>query len=685
MIYSKLHRIGGEKGRVETFVVALFLIFILGSIASLLLRRSRWHDRAAYISSLLGTMLALILSLNALIGGAGGSFSLWEIAPGLVLQYRLDSLSSFFLLILSLVGMALSIYGLGYGKEYADKGKGTLMGAEWNLFFLSMLLVLLAADAFTFLFAWEAMSLISFLLVMTDHDREPVRKAGYLYVAMTHLGTLFLFLAFFLLYKELGDFSFLMWEKLGPTLDGGLRSILFLLLLIGFGTKGGLMPLHIWLPRAHPVAPSHVSALLSAVMLKMAAYGMVRFFFGVLGEVSPWWGALLLWIGGASAFIGILYGVVENELKRFLAYSSSENMGLIVMGIGASLLFRTNGNELFSSFALMAALFHGLNHALFKGVLFMGAGSVLCATHTQNSNRLGGLIHRMPHTAFLFLLGGVALAAFPPLNGFMSEWMLYQSLLQISFSAPSFWQGGLGILAAVLLGMAGALAAGGVVKHFGTAFLAVPRTEEAAKAEEAPLSMRLGMAFLTLFLILFGLFPGIATGLIGRVIQSIGFKTGAVFPLLLVVPETETEIFLSPLLFPFLIFLFIGGAWALLRWKLGATKVSEGETWNCGTPYTPSMGYTATSASHPLLLMFRPFFRLERRVEMRGEYAYFPKGIAHRIDAHTLFEQFLYKPLLQFVLFLSRQIRRIQNGNLQSYLLYMIVTLILLLLWAQRG
>lgn len=667
----------------ESLIVVLFLIFLAGSVVPLLWRRGIWGDQAAYFSSLIGSSVGLIVALSTMLGGGMERLALWEMAPGFMLRFQLDPLSAFFLFILSLVGIGVSIYALAYGKEYSRQGKGVLVGFSWNLFFLTMILVLLAADAFSFLFFWEAMSLISFLLVMTEHEVERVRKAGFLYIAMTHLGSLFLFLSFLILYWLTGSYLFSDWGEMVPKLGEGLRSFLFIALLIGFGTKAGLMPFHIWLPKAHPVAPSHVSAMMSAVMLKVAVYGMIRFFIEVLGEPTAWWGGVLLGIGLLSAFLGSLYGAAQNEMKSFLAYSSSENMGLIAIGIGAALLFQANENPFLASFTLGAALFHSLNHALFKGVLFMGAGSVLYATHTSNGNLLGGLIHRMPQTAVLFLIGGVAMAAFPPLNGFISEWMLFQSLIHLSFASPSVWQGMVGILAAVFLGMIGALVAGGVVKHFGAAFLAVPRTEAAEHAKEVPLSMRLGMGMFAFFLFLFGLFPGIALSLIQGVILSIGLKRIYFQALSIRMPQGETSIL--PSLILLLLVLILGASIVVLRSRLGKERVDFGKTWNCGTPYRPSMAYTATSISHPLLMMFRSIVPLERKVSVRGEYAYFPKRISYRIEVHSIFERILYRPVWTVVLFLSEQIRRIQNGSLQTYLLYMVVTLILLMLWAQRG
>lgn len=665
-------------------VAILLLLFIAGSLLSLGGGGpTKWQRMDGYLSSAAGSFTGIILSIAVLMNNVDFTFSLWEVAPGLALHLRLDSLSAFFLLILSLVGLALSVYGIGYGREYEEKGKGKWVGGFWNLFFLTMIMVFLAEDAFTFLFFWEAMSLVSFLLVMTEHEKEQVRKAGFLYVGMTHLGTFFLFVVFLLFYQKTGSLMFADWEgqmsRFGPIET----PLLFLFLLIGFGTKAGLIPLHVWLPRAHPAAPSHVSAMMSGVMLKVAIYGMVRFFIQILGGAPAWMGYLLLSVGAVSALIGILYGTAENEMKRFLAYSSSENMGIIVMGMGAALLFQAGGNEALFSFALAAALFHTVSHALFKGVLFMGAGSVLFATHTQNGNLLGGLIHRMPQTAFLFLVGGLAMAAFPPLSGFIGEWMLYQSLFSLSAHAPSVWQGLIGILSAVILGMTGVLAAGGVVKHFGAGFLGSARTKAAEEAREVPLPMRIGMGLLAAFLVFFGIFPTLLLGLIHPVLAGLGMKAAFASPFVITAGEEGGS--LVPLLLPFLLALLLAGAYFYINHRFGKLRIRKGGTWNCGTPYQPAMSYTATSISHPLLLMFRPLFRVKREVAARGEYAYFPKALIVEVKTHALFETYLYRPLLQGVLFFSRLVRRVQNGSLQAYLLYMVITLILLMLWAQRG
>jgi hydrogenase-4 component B len=567
--------------------------------------------------------------------------------------------------------------------EYYGKKNVGLLGAGLNLFVLSMAAVVTVDNGLTFLLAWELMSFVSFLLVMLEHEKEDVRRAGFVYVVMTHGGTVFIILAFLTLFVSTGSLQFGAFESAGPQLADWRKSLIFLLAFVGFGTKAGIIPLHIWLPRAHPAAPSHVSALMSAVMIKTAVYGLLRVCYDFLGGGPAWWGAALLATGVVTAVIGILYGLAENDMKRFLAYSSVENMGVILMGIGSSLLFFSYGHRLLGALALTAALFHALNHAIFKGLLFMGAGSVLYATHTKDLSRLGGLIRRMPWTASLFLIGGLALSALPPLNGFMSEWATFRSLMHLAFDMENPWWNVIGGVAAAALGLTGAMVAGAMVKHFGVAFLAMPRTPQAEHAREVPLTMRLGMAILAAGAFLFGVWPGLAIGLtepfVGKhlAVQMTG-EAMLRIPFADRPAESLSLAAVGVALAAVMSLTFI-----LLRLWVGKSDNRVDETWNCGTPLQPSMEYTGTSFSHPVLVIFRWLYRPQRTVVADGGHPYFPTRVRHRLHVHAVIEAKLYRPLMQWAVKLSQRIRTIQSGNLQSYLAYMIITLIVLLIWVR--
>jgi len=380
--------------------------------------------------------------------------------------------------------------------------------------------VVTAKNIFYFLIFWELMSITSYFLVVYEHEKPAARKAGLIYFVMTHIGTAFITAAFILLYVHSGSFHFDSFGANASPLNFAWKNAIFLCALIGFGTKAGIIPLHIWLPEAHPQAPSHVSALMSGVMIKTAIYGLLRFLFNFLGTPFPWWGSLILVFAALSTLLGVLYALMEHDLKRLLAFHSIENIGIILLGIGMAVLFNAANQPVFASFALMAALYHTMNHAAFKGLLFLGAGAVISKAHTGNMEELGGLIKKMPWTAVCFLIGAVAISALPPLNGFVSEWLTFVSLLM------GFKNGSAGIslltpVLAGLLGFASALVATCFVKVFGITFLGTARSEHARQSSEVDLSMKLGMGMLAACCIIFALSAPVITFLLGKVTQAL--------------------------------------------------------------------------------------------------------------------------------------------------------------------
>jgi formate hydrogenlyase subunit 3/multisubunit Na+/H+ antiporter MnhD subunit len=376
----------------------------------------------------------------------------------------------------------------------------------FNALLLATTLVFMADNIWLFLIAWEIMALTAYCLVSFEHEKPETREAGVLYFIMSHIDAGCIILGFLLLFQASGDYSFDSLHALGPKMSPGKRDAAFVLFLLGFGIKAGIVPLHIWLPAAHPVAPSNVSALMSSVLIKTGIYGLTRVCFEFLGTPPLWWGVTVLAAGTLSAVLGVLYALMEHDLKRLLAYHSIENIGIILMGLGAALMFLHTGHPMLATLALIAGLYHTINHATFKGLLFLGAGAVLHATHTRNMEEMGGLIKRMPQTAFFFLIGAVAISALPPLNGFVSEWLTYQALLQGFGTTESLWRL-VFPLSGAMLALTGALAAACFVKAFGISFLAQPRSEHAAHAHEAAPSMLFGMAMLTVACVLLGLFP----------------------------------------------------------------------------------------------------------------------------------------------------------------------------------
>ena len=368
------------------------------------------------------------------------------------------------------------------------------MGFFFNILILSLYAVVLSANIFTFLISWETMAIASYFLVIFERS-EKAARAGLFYAVMTHIGTAFIIALFFILYRYTNRMDF-------EGMKGGLalvpvnvRSLIFIFAVIGFGTKAGIIPLHTWIPRAYAVVPSNVAAVMSGLMVKMGVYGLIRICMDVMGQGPEWWGIAVIGVGAVSALLGILYSLIENDLKLFLAYSSVENIGIILLGVGAAMMFKSNGLYALSSLALAAALFHVLNHALFKGALFLGAGSVIASTGTGNMEALGGLLKRMPYTGLFFLAGALAICALPPMNGFVSEWLTYQSLL-LGYQAPSVTAKIVSPLGGAALALTGALAAAGFVKAFGIAFLGMPRGDRARHAQESSAWMIAGMALL---------------------------------------------------------------------------------------------------------------------------------------------------------------------------------------------
>lgn len=664
----------------QLFELSLFF-FLFGAISGIALgKKEEWANCISHSSSFIGGLLGAGAALLILLTNHPISITAWTIVSDVVLRFRVDGLSAFFLLVISASAAVVSIYSIGYVTEYYGKKPIGWISGGMNIFLLSMIAVVTVDNCLTFLIAWELMSIVSFFLVMYEHEKPEIRRAGYVYVVMTHFGTVFIILSFLTLFVFTKSLDFHTFTQVGAALPVWAKDSIFLMALVGFGTKAGMIPLHVWLPRAHPAAPSHVSALMSAVMIKTAVYGLLRVIYDFLGGGQMWWGAALIAIGVISALLGILFGISENDMKRFLAYSSAENMGIIFMAFGASLVFYTFHQPLMGALALTALLYHVLNHAVFKGLLFMGAGAVLYSTHTKNVNELGGLIRKMPWTAALFLIGGMALSSLPPLNGFMSEWAVFQSLLHLSFSFDQpLWKAA-GGLAAAVLGLTGAFVAGGVVKHFGTAFLGLPRTSHADHAKEVPMTMRLGMLIPALGTVILGIFPGLVLRMTNQIANGY-FHQSLTGNEIVYVPfnHTKESVSLGGVFVAFIILL--GILIMLLRVWVGKSRNQFDETWNCGTPLQPTMSYTGTSYSHPVLMIFKKLYMKNRQIEVYGEYDYFPKRIRHRLTTGSLIESNLYRPLIFLTVFLSKRLRAIQSGNLQSYLAYMVITLIILLLW----
>jgi hydrogenase-4 component B len=672
--------------------------YVVGAAGSLVcVRRPRFANFIGFGSAAIAGVCGVVAALLALTDGQRPAFELWSSPIPNVLQLtaKLDPLGAFFLLIVSGLGFALSIYSFGYARGFYGRKSVGVLAAFYNALLLATTLVFSASNAFTFLVAWEIMALTAYCLVSFEHEDPDARNAGVLYFVMSHIGTGCLILGFLLLFQAAGgqapgDFSFDAFHSLGGSLSPGRRNAAFLLFLVGFGVKAGIVPLHIWLPEAHPVAPSNISALLSGVLIKTGIYGLVRVLFDFLGVPPNWWGVTVLTIGTVSALLGVLYALMEHDLKRLLAYHSIENIGIILMGLGAALMFLHSNDDALkplAALALIAGLYHTMNHALFKALLFLGAGAVMHATHTRNMEEMGGLIKRMPKTALFFLIGAVAISALPPLNGFVSEWLTYQSLLS-GFGTTTSLVRLMFPFSGAMLALTGALAAACFVKAFGITFLAQPRSQAAADAHEGSPTMLTGMALLTAACVFLGLFPtlfirvfdSVTSQLVGQelsaqlgqlngwVLASNGLHGGTVSTLGMVL----VGVCLLPL--PLGLWLMFGRH----------AEVRIGPTWDCGLKgLTPHMEYTATGFSKPIRMIFKALFRPRREVQREYDYSpYFAKTLRFESHIEEAFVTRFYRPLNRAILRLSRRMRAVQAGSIQAYLIYIFITLLLLLIFA---
>jgi formate hydrogenlyase subunit 3/multisubunit Na+/H+ antiporter MnhD subunit len=626
----------------------------------------------------------LALALDVLLTGAPFVLhvpAVLSIADGLL--FRLDGLGAFFLGLVGLVAVPCGIYGAAYSETYEGRYSLRLLGFMVSLFLLTMSLVPCAGNVLTFLLMWEGMSLTSYFLVLTEADEPDTVLAGGWYLAMTHAGLALVLAAFLLLASGATSTAFGDLHVAARALSPETRNAVFLLALLGFGSKAGIIPLHVWLPRAHPAAPSHVSALMSGVMIKLGVYGLLRVGLDLLGGGPAWWGALLIGLGALSAVIGVLYALMENDLKRLLAYSSVENIGLVFIGLGAGFLFLSLRLNAAALLALAAALYHALNHATFKGLLFLGAGSVLHATRTRDMNQLGGLIRGLPWTAACFLVGSLAIAGLPPLNGFVSEWLLFQSLLP-GIGSPVPLVAPLMTLAVGVLALTGGLAAAGFVKAFGITFLAIPRSPAAERAHEAPLSMRVGMGILAVACGGFGLtavlmLPALAAVLAASVrvpAPPLPFGSG----LSLFAPAGFAR--MSPILVAVGLTLILGATWAGVRifGRRRALRISE--TWGCGrVVQTPRMEYTSTAFAEPLRRVFAELYRptQDLSIDFHPESRYFVQSLEYRSEIVPWFERYLYAPLIARIRRWGVQARAIQSGSAHAYLAYLVIALVGLL------
>jgi len=645
---------------------------------AIVLGRSSAATRLVYGATTAISAIALLVAVLRLLSPApdASSLTLPLGLPWIGAHFRLDALSAFFLVVVNLGGATASLYGLGYGKHEPAPHR---VLPFFPAFLAAMNLVVLCDDAFSFLLSWEFMSLTSWALVLAHHREPESQQAGFVYLLMASFGTFALLLAFGLLSGPDGSYAF-------DAMRAGIhapttRALVLVLLLIGAGSKAGLVPLHVWLPLAHPAAPSHVSALMSGVMTKVAIYGFIRVVFDLVGEPAWWTGLLVIVLGSLTAVLGILSALMENDLKRLLAYSTIENVGVIFVSLGLALAFKANGMDMAAALALVAALFHVFNHSLFKSLLFFGAGAILTGTGTRDMDKLGGLIHRMPATSVLFLLGCVAISALPPLNGFASEWLAFQAVL-LSPDLPQ-WALKVAVPAAGgMLALSAALAAACFVKAYGISFLSRPRTTLAEAAHEVDRFSLAAMAILATLCLAAGLLPGFVVDTLAPVTKALlggRLPMQAESPWLSLVPVAATRGSFNGLL----VFLFIALSGALAAWfihRFGSRALRRAPAWTCGFPeFTTAMQYSAGSFSQPIRRVFGGVAFLAReQVDMPLPGDIRPARLV--VSMTDLSWEAIYAPLGRVISLVADHMNFLQFLTIRRYLGIVFLLLVALLL-----
>jgi formate hydrogenlyase subunit 3/multisubunit Na+/H+ antiporter MnhD subunit len=659
----------------DVLLAAVALLTLAGTAAFVF---SKWPRVATLLGAggaVLGCLAGLAPTLRVLLGGSPESLRFaWDALHG-AFTVEVDALSAFFLLpVLGLSALA-AVYGGDYLLAYRHKKS---LGSPWfffNLFVAGMVMVVVARTVLLFLMAWEVMSVAAYFLVTFEHEKAEVRKAGWVYLVATHLGVAFLFLAFLLLGRNAGSLDFGAFRAM-PALGAGGAGLIFLLALVGFGAKAGFVPFHVWLPEAHPAAPSHVSALMSGVMIKMGLYGMLRIL-TFLGQPAAWWGLTLAGLSLLTGLVGIALALQQRDVKRVLAYSSIENMGLIGLALGVGLWGWASDLPGVAALGVTAGLLHVWNHTLMKGLMFFAAGSVLHGTGTKDMEKLGGLMKRMPWTASAMMFGAVAIAALPPLNGFVSEWLMYLGLLKSGFSTgdgrslPAFFAVG-------LLALIGSLAAVAFVRLTGIVLLGSPRSEAAQHAHESSPWMLGPMLLLMLLCLVVAMVPQLVTGWMGRAMdQVLGWQTGQT---LVELESSEAPLSIVGNVNAGALIAIAAGMLGLLTWSRQAVR-AEGPTWGCGyVRPTVRMQYTGRSFAEMIAEHLLPRF-LRPHTARRAPRGLFPSKSDFGAESPDPVSEKVYEPFFRNWAERFSRLRILQQGNLHVYLVYILLVIVLTLAW----
>lgn len=668
------------------------ILFLATAVSAPLLSRNQ---------SLLVTACFILASVASAFSTAAGIWTVWQGTtetmilnlglPELPFHLRLDPLSGFFLTTIGLLSFYVSVYSIGYVKGFIGQRPVVRLIIFYSLFIAGMFMVVLADDALFFLISWELMAAASYFLVMYEDEKAENKRAAFLYLVIAHIGAMAILLSFGVMaglatgFKDFSGYTFDAMRASKFPVE--LATAAFFLAFFGFSAKAGVIPLHVWLPEAHPVAPSNVSALMSGVMLKTAIYGIIRVTFDLIKVFPWWWGAVVLVFGLISAVMGVLYALMQHDLKRLLAYHSVENIGIILIGIGLSMVFTSFNMPLIAALAMTAAIYHTLNHAMFKGLLFMGAGAVLHATHERNMEEMGGLIHKMPWTAVLFLIGCVSISALPPFNGFVSEWLTFQAFL-LSPSLPAPILKLLMPIGAAILALTGALAAACFVKAFGVTFLGRWRGQHKPKIQEVNWPMRIGMMLAAATCLLLGILPTLFIGWMDTIpVQLVGSTISAsagTYGWLWLTPVAPERASYSGIIVFLGILAVVVAAYIMLHVKPGAIR--RGAIWDCGfEKLTARMQYNATSFSMPIRRIFGYLFDIKEQVDLSPQSAHsaFPKRLNYYLKIRDRVWGWLYKPIAEVSFWLSRKVGMLQQGRIQTYLIYSFITIIVLLVFVK--
>lgn len=656
------------------------LLLLLGSVvAAVLGRRS---PRGAVLGSSFAQVAALVLAgveaLARLVGG--GKPALGLVAPFTLSGLELDPLGAVFVLALVLAGIPIAVYAPGYLAGGHQRLSGSWQQTALPLLEASILGVLIARDALWLLVAWELMTATATVLVLADGHKPEVRRAALLYVIMSHVGALLGILAILILARGAPDLGFASLRAAGAALTPGARAAVLLLALVGFGTKSGIVPFHVWLPEAHPAAPSHVSAILSGVLVKSALYVVLRVTLDLAGPLPGWFGFLLIAVGLASAVLGVLYALIQHDLKRLLAFSTVENIGIVYLGIGVAVVARDGGSPAVAGIAFAGALLHALNHAVFKTLLFLCTGSLQSAAHGRNLEDLGGLLRRMPATGLAFLIGSLTISALPPLSGFASEWTIIQAVIAASRSDVVWLDRAVPIIISGLA-LTGALAAATFVKAFGIAFLGLPRSEKAEHAVEVGSWRRAAQGTLALLCVAMGVGAPLLLPLV-----SAG---GAPLGIARVVPQASAFVLAgspvattSPFAIAVALALTIGVL--VLATRRSRRDARPSMTWACGLEKVePRMQYTSSAFAKPIRLVFRRLFQPSREISPdEGTPPYFVRRYVTSGSILAIFDRFLYEPLVVTVTWIARRVEALSSPSLEAGLLFTLLVFCAALWWS---